>query len=165
MTCTVRPATADDIQFLDRALRQLYHHVQQTSVDPYLAQLDPGFEAGFAPWFERMLDNADCQILLAVQARMPVGFIVGVLVAPFVRASRIKTIGQIELCWVQPAQRRTGIARALLAELEAWFRSRDVAYIDLQYLLGNTEAEQAWQHLGYRPYRVSARKRLDTDGT
>lgn len=39
-----------------------------------------------------------------------------------------------------------------------WFKQKSIGFVDVQYLLGNMEAENTWQNLGYEPYRVMARK-------
>lgn len=58
-------------------------------------------------------------------------------------------IGHIAFVYVVPAHRRGGIARALVAELDEWLRSRQVASIELQVLDGNTTGIAFWRSLGY----------------
>jgi GNAT superfamily N-acetyltransferase len=56
------------------------------------------------------------------------------------------------LRWVEPNFRKKGIARRLCSEIEKWFGGAGEKYIELQYLVGNDEAEMSWAKLGYQPY-------------
>lgn len=53
-----------------------------------------------------------------------------------------------------------GLVSKLVDEIEGWFRERSIQYVDVQYLLGNIDAEATWERLGYQAYRVIARKML-----
>ena len=64
------------------------------------------------------------------------------------------------MCWVDHSHRKKGISRRLCEDLECWFKSKELQYADLYYLVGNIEAENSWERLGYKPYRVTSRKEL-----
>jgi aminoglycoside 6'-N-acetyltransferase I len=49
----------------------------------------------------------------------------------------------LEGIWVEPAHRRRGVARALLAAAETWARERGLAHLGSDALLGN-EASHSW---------------------
>jgi len=57
---------------------------------------------------------------------------------------------------VAPGARRRGVATALMAELEARFRSLGCIRMNLLVTRDNPEAEPFWQHLGWRKMDVSA---------
>lgn len=156
----IRSAQRGDMTYLLDGMKSLIKHVQKTSQDPYVCNLDQDYERDIEFWFQNLLTSESACILIAQRDRQPAGFIVGVLAEPFVKSSAIKMIGQIELCWVEPAFRRQRVAARLVAELERWFDKTGVEYCDVQYLLGNQEAEATWSRLGYRPYRATGRKRL-----
>jgi hypothetical protein len=51
--------------------------------------------------------NSDSGIIyIAEEHDISVGFVLGNITAPFLKASAIKSIGQIELCWVEPNFRK-----------------------------------------------------------
>lgn len=156
----IRKAREDDIQQLVESMKKLVSHVQETSQDPYVVNIVNGHEKEYAPWFQGAVKSDSDAIYIAEVNNTAVGFVFGNITTPFLKASTIKNIGQIELCWVEPEYREKGISRMLCSEIEQWFRGLDVKYIDLQYLIGNTEAERSWVKLGYQPYRISSRKEL-----
>lgn len=156
----ITAATEGDITILARWMGSLIAHVQNASNDPYIMHLESGYEDEFSSWFRQLLRAPETRVLVARCGQVKVGFIVGTLTRPFMKASTIKRIGQIELCWVEPAHRRRAVGTDLVRALEAWFRCMDVKYVDIQYMLSNVEAERSWSSLGYKPYRVFSRKQL-----
>lgn len=157
----IRRATQDDVPQLVQWMERLVAHVQERSNDPYVVNVEEGYEIEFSPWFIKIIQSDSAAVFVAEEDGCNgVGFVVGTITAPFLKASAIKRIGQIDLCWVEPTHRKKGIARQLCSQAESWFKDRDIKYIDLQYLVGYTEAEKSWINLGYRPYRISARKEI-----
>ena len=55
------------------------------------------------------------------------------------------------MCWAEPDTRDKGIAKALLLEIEKWFKEKGIIYVDLNFITGNREAEQTWDRLGFKP--------------
>ena len=159
----IRKATQNDIPQLVEWMKRLVAHVQTSSGDPYVVNVEDGYENNFADWFTELIQSDAAVIFVAVEDEGNAGFIAGTLTAPFLTASTIKRIGQIDLCWVEPAKRRKGIARKLCLQVERWFNERGIKYVDIQYLVGNSEAEKSWFNLGYKPYRIFSRKELRTD--
>lgn len=156
----IRSAESGDLAYLLAGMKSLIEHVQKTSQDPYVCNLDHDYQQGIEFWFQNLLTSELACILIAQRDQQSTGFIVGVLGEPFVKSSAIKMIGKIEICWVEPVFRQQGIASQLVAELERWFVKAGAEYCDVQYLLGNIEAEAAWSRLGYQAYRVTGRKHL-----
>ena len=156
----VRSAAKNDVPKLVEWMGKLVSHVRVSSADPYVWNLQEGHEKHYQPWFEKAIDSADIAIYVAEHNHAPVGFVLGIITAPFIKSSVIRNIGQIELCWVDALYRKQGIAADLVRELENWFKQKNIVYVDLQYLMGNMEAELTWKQLGYLPYRVTARKRI-----
>jgi GNAT superfamily N-acetyltransferase len=156
----IRKAIESDTPQLVEWMKKLIAHAQETSNDPYVINLTKGYETESASWFLNAISSNLCIIFIAEERGVPAGFIAGTTTAPFLMASTIKIIGQIELCWVEPTIRKRGIARKLCLQIEQWFGDVGVKYIDLQYLIGNTEAEISWVKLGYRPYRITSRKEI-----
>ena len=156
----IRIATKNDVPTLVEWMLNLVLHVQVSSSDPYVLALEEGYENKFAPWFIKTMDSENSVVYMAEDNNIPVGFVFGKITEPFMSLSKIKAIGQIELCWVETRYRKQGIATKLVRELESWFKKKNIEYVDLQYLVGNVEAENSWVHLGYKPYRIAARKKI-----
>ena len=64
------------------------------------------------------------------------------------------------MCWVEPDYRNRGVARALVSAIEDWCDGSGLKHIELNFIVGNTEAEAVWERLGYRPFRITSRKTL-----
>lgn len=91
----------------------------------------------------------------------PAGYVLVRLERPFIVESPIREIGHISQVYVVPTERRRGIATALVAAAEAMFRERGISWAQLSYQPSNRAAEASWTALGFAPFRVYARKRLD----
>jgi ribosomal protein S18 acetylase RimI-like enzyme len=66
---------------------------------------------------------------------------------------------------VDPARRRRGVGRALMAEAERLLRAEGCPKINLQVRAGNTEAIEFYRSLGFAADEVvSFGKRLEQDG-
>lgn len=156
----IRTAKESDIPLLIDSMRQLIAHVQATTKDTYMVDISlPDIEK-LTDMFEQELDDSNIKILLSEHDDNYAGFIYGKITSPFVPTLTIKHVGLIEMCWVETAYRHKGIARKLSQGIEAWFKEKNIKYVDLNYLVGNSEAEASWDKLGYKPFRVNARKEL-----
>jgi GNAT superfamily N-acetyltransferase len=156
----IRTANNNDIPALIDSLYQLIAHVQTSSKDVYMADIEkPGAEE-LQSLFAQALDDDNSQVLVVEDDATYAGFILGRITTPFIPLTTIKNIGLIEMCWVETAHRNKGKARQLSQSIEAWFKEKHIKYVDLHYLVGNAEAELSWSKLGYAPFRVTARKEL-----
>ncbi len=156
----IREATKKDIPLLLRWLESLISHTQTSTGDPYINNLEPDYDKVHEAFFVDAIKNSEGQIYIFEEEGIQKGFIYGALTKPFLEASSIKSIGQINLCWVDEKYRKQGIASELVKSIEKWFKSKDIEYIDLHYLVGNFEAEASWEKMGYLPYRVVSRKKV-----
>ncbi len=62
--------------------------------------------------------------------------------------------GVIESCWVEEPSWRQGIGRQLVASAERWLRDQGAQRLRLGVAARNEEAQEFWQKLGFRPYRL-----------
>lgn len=60
-------------------------------------------------------------------------------------------VGHITHVHVLPDQRRSGIARALVASLDEWFQAKQVSGTEIHIVVGNEQARAFWSVLGYAP--------------
>jgi GNAT superfamily N-acetyltransferase len=156
----IRRASKADVIVLSQWVQKLLTHVRESSSDIYVRDLDEDSEEKAKKKLEKRMDSGDGVILVAENGGIPIGFIMGEIATPFIAESRIKRIGYISACWVEPEERRKGVGRDLLQAIENWFRKKDIRYVDLHFLIGNTEAERAWARMGFKPYRVATRKTI-----
>lgn len=159
---TIEIANNDDKPYLQKAMVRLLEHVRDSSQDEYLLRLDRDYAEESEQWISKILESETSTTYLAKHNGVPVGYIVGSITRPFIQHCSIKSIGLIEHCWVEQECRMAGVATKLVAKLESWLKENSIQYVDVQYLLGNIEAEASWEKLGYKPYRVISRKALST---
>lgn len=155
---SVVTATKSHKPYLIQAMAHLLEHVRDTSQDAYLLRLTDDYISESAKWLEDRYQSELSSILIAEENGNPIGYVIGTVTKPFLQRCAIQEIGLIEHCWVEKECRMKGVANKLVKAIEAWFKQRSIHYIDVQYLLGNLEAEGTWENLGYKPYRVIARK-------
>ena len=67
-------------------------------------------------------------------------------------------VGSITHVYVDDDARRAGIGKALVNQLENWFRIKKVHSIELQVITGNPAAKEFWENLGYRQELLQYRK-------
>jgi GNAT superfamily N-acetyltransferase len=155
---TIKPAKHNDKPYLIKAMACLLEHVQDSSQDEYLVRLTDDYIKDSEQWLEKILISDESHIYVAKDDDVPVAYIIGTITQPFIKQSTIEKIGLIEHCWVEKKYRMNGLALKLVKIIEDWFKANSIQYIDVQYLLGNVEAELTWEKLGYKPYRVISRK-------
>lgn len=159
---TVRAATEDDIAFLSDAYRHLVDHIRCRTRDPYFMQLESGYVQGLSQWFGKLIKHERVLVLVGCSgSETRVGFLIGVIGPCSLSLSRIKHVGEIIACWVEPSDRREGIASALVEQAEKWFASKGMRYVEIDYMVGNSEADAFWNQTEYKPCRVSSRKCLN----
>ena len=157
----IREVKAQDVPILLKWLELLICHTQRSTDDPYIINLKPGYEEAHRPFILDAIKSDKGKVFLFEDEGVKKGFIYGAVTTPFLAASSIEKIGQINFCWVDEAYRNQGVASALVRKIEAYFKEQGIEYVDLHYMLGNIEAEVSWQKMGYSPYRVASRKRLE----
>lgn len=157
---TIDAGTHDDTPYLHQAMAALLAHVRDTSQDAYLLRLTDRYIEDSERWLGEIMSSDESMVLVAKWDGIAIGYAIGSITRPFIERCEIEAIGLIEHCWVEPAHRTRGVASELVDALECWFREQSIEFADVQYLLGNNEAEATWTRLGYRPYRFIARKRL-----
>jgi ribosomal protein S18 acetylase RimI-like enzyme len=73
-------------------------------------------------------------------------------------------VGHVTLVYLRPEARRQGLGKALLRELNAYFRAAGVEHVTLGVDLSNEEGLAVWRRLGFVEYQrelVSGLDRLD----
>lgn len=156
----IREADKNDLEALAQSMVNLVRYSQKKLKDPYIDDIDTDHQRAVLPWFKEALNNPEAIVYIAEMDGNVVGFTVGKLARPFVVSTTISQIGHIEVCWVDPHHRGTGLSRLLITKLESWFKSHGIEYVDIYYLESNEEAKQVWSRLGFEPFRVACRKKI-----
>lgn len=157
----VRKAVPQDLKYLSKTVKNLVEHTRLTSRDIYFLELDQGYDQGFDQFVSGFMDDSASLCLIAEAADGFAGSLIAKETAPFLPFSKIKRAGEIVMCWVEPGLRNRGVASALVSEAEYWFTENGIRHIELNFIVGNTEAEAVWERLGYKPFRITSRKTLD----
>lgn len=158
----IREALPTDISHLSKSVKDLVEHTRLTSRDTYFLDLVQGYEHGFDSWVSDLIQETTTLVLIAEIDNIPAGSIIAKETAPFLPFSTVKRVGEIIMCWVEPDVRKKGVAGTLVLAVEKWCRERGLEHIELNFIVGNTEAEAVWERLGYKPFRITSRKTLGT---
>ena len=132
-----------------------------TSCDLYFIDVDQDYELGFDDWLTGLTNESTMLALIAEIDANPAGSIIANESAPVLPFSKVKRVGEIIMCWVEPDVRKKSVAGALVSVVESWCSERGLEHIELNYIVGNNEAEAVWERLGYKPFRITSRKTLD----
>jgi ribosomal protein S18 acetylase RimI-like enzyme len=154
---SIRPATSLDLPAIADLHLAVAAELRQLAPAGYGAPLESMPGAGeVAGKFRDMLDDSDAVLLVAEEdgaiAAVGSGWVErhgdDLIPAPFF------TVEYVE---VAAAHRGKGLAKQLMAALEAAAKARGVSHIDLLVWVGNTGAMQLYEQFGYTPleYRMS----------
>lgn len=158
---SVHPATSADVDQLVEMFLMLTEHVSQISGDIYLTTIGPSDPGTHRTAFAESVESKNSVVLIAKSHKQPIGFLNGYLTRPFTPSISIQRIGYIENCYVKEPARSLGVGTRLLTAAEAWFKHQAVDYIDLHYMAKNAAAAHAWARMGFEPYRIAARKKIE----
>ena len=122
---------------------RVFARVRLRALTDSLGESDPQFqqEAAFtaAQWRRRLRDHAQFAVLIGDQ---PVGLIGAQL-------ENAETVYLYSL-WLDPAARRQGLARPLVAAAVDWARDRQVRTVTLRVAADNDVARGVYESLGFR---------------
>jgi ribosomal protein S18 acetylase RimI-like enzyme len=121
------------------------------------AVLDPAFgvrrdergEAEAREIVRRLLRDPDAALLLREQGA---GRALGLAIVRIARAPGVALEderAEISDLWVDPAERRRGIGRALVDASLAWLRERGVGRVSVRVAVANAEGQAFWRALGF----------------
>ncbi len=159
-TITVRPVAPQDQNALA--------HLWQTLVD-YHTQLDerlPHTANGAATRYaERLLwrvkHGSSTRAYVAELDGQVVGYVLGSVLDLHPDLFEQREAGFIADLFVLPAYRRRGIARRLVATINAWFAEQGMHIVEWSVAAANVEGLHFWEALGGQPIMVQMRATLD----
>lgn len=152
-TLTIRPATADDIDFI----RELYVDVEENGA-PHWRHDGPSPYTD--SWIEQVIDQKpdDQAILVAVDStgsRLGYTWVLSLL-----EFDTVIPHGHIAGVGVAASARSQGVGAALVAAGECWCRSKGLGEVTLHCYIGNEGAHRLYQRLGFENEWYHMRKGL-----
>lgn len=145
----IRPATPDDVPGvlpMVRALCDLHERA-----DPARFRVVPDVIERYARWLpERALDVRSVFLVAQRDDATLAGFTVGTI-EPSVPIFWVPECGWIHDLWVEPGDRRHGVARALTDASVERFRSMGVEQVRLHTGTFNDRARALFEGAGFRP--------------
>lgn len=136
----IRPATPSDLDRLAPLLHALWPHASLAEHARDLAPLLSGRGPSTLPMTHLVAESPDGQLI---------GFAEVALRSHADGCDPAHPVGYLEGWYVDPAHRRRGIGRALLAAAEAWARSHGCHEMASDALIDNAVSQQAHAGLGF----------------
>ncbi|MCL4338757.1 GNAT family N-acetyltransferase [Patescibacteria group bacterium] len=157
----IRPATAEDTPHIVKLGRQLLELHTVFDFDYY--QLEPDFDVQFAQWVHQQLSTPYQFIFVSEEENggQPVisGFISGFMKALY-PWFKTKNVGHISYLIINPAYRKKGVGKSLENMANAWFKEKNVRYVELYVEEKNPIGKRAWESYGYMPFKKFLRKMI-----
>jgi GNAT superfamily N-acetyltransferase len=130
----IRPATADDLPLV----RELWQEFNAEIPDEPWREDDLAEDLA---WLEQAIH--DEVVLLADEDGLAVA------------RRRGERLGFLEVVYVRPAARRSGLASELIREAAARLREAGAEMVELEVLASNTEARAIYERWGFRPVELT----------
>jgi ribosomal protein S18 acetylase RimI-like enzyme len=154
----IRKATIADKAGIVKMRIALQQHLEQSNPDIW--QITKAGRQKLIQDVTNMLSEEQSLVLVAEDNNTILGFANGRITHRTEYSP--PTVGFITMIFVNENYRRRGIGTQLIYELCHFFESAKIHNISVRYVLGNTEAEAFWQHLGFKPIIHTARNNLET---
>ncbi|HEX4512278.1 MAG TPA: GNAT family N-acetyltransferase [Polyangiaceae bacterium] len=159
---TVRSAAAgdfDDLGVMAGALVR-YHH----DLDAKRFMIVDGIEAGYARFLESSSRDPKALVLVALRGERRVGYVYARLEPRDWNALR-DAAGELHDIFVVAAERRTGVASALLEETKARFTALGAPRVILSTAVQNEAAQRLFSRHGFRQTMIEMTAELSDGGS
>jgi len=152
----MRQATEHELDFLADCYVKIACHMKSGEQDFYIARLPEAPDDAVRNHVGSYIGREDALTVLEESGGKPIACLMASIGAASFSASRVGKSGHIAVCWVEPEHRRSGVAAKLVQAAEDWFRIKEIAVVELSYMVKNELAATSWNKLGYQPFRVFA---------
>jgi GNAT superfamily N-acetyltransferase len=149
---TIREAKPTDRDELLRMRHALQRHDEASN--PRIWHVTEEGKKHLDATVDEMLSDEDGIAVVAEENGKPIGFAWGHVAHRTDYAPR--TVGFFRLIYLEEGHRRRGTGTRMVREICRYFGERGVEEANLNYILGNREAEGFWSGLGFEPVRASA---------
>jgi len=145
---TIRPGTAEDISaVLPLVAKTIAFHEE---MDEARFGAVPDAHGRYEGWMQRLIEGDGGAFLVAEHDGQVVGFILGQVQEEY-KMYRTGRYGMIHDLWIEPDQRRRGIARELVLAALDRFRQAGIEQVRLDTSARNTAAQKLFASCGFRP--------------
>ncbi len=154
----IREATRDDGDAIGEMWLELvaYHRNLDADLPPAAA----GGEHRYVRNILSRLGDPLTKVLIAEYEGRAVGYVLGLIVDLMPDMFAQEPSGFLADIYVEADYRRSGIGRALVEHLRAWFAEHGVASFDWHVAARNPEGEAFWRAVGGKPMMVRMRARV-----
>lgn len=154
----IRRATGDDREAVGQLWLELMTH--HAGLDPDAFSLADDALAQWHEIFEARMADENSLLLVAEAEGQVVGFIKGSVREeyPVLAGGSYGYLGETS---VTARYQRQGVGRRLYEALAAWFRERGISEVRLQVSSYNPVSDAFWRAMGFSPYLMHMRSRLD----
>lgn len=154
----IRPAETGDIPELIKLGKNLLDN--HATWDREYYTLEEDFDLSFGNWLKDQMTYPNQFILVATdEEKVIMGFISGFIKALF-PWFKTKSVGHISYLVVDPSYRQKNIGGQLEAEAIAWFKSKNVPYVEVYVDEQNSIGRIAWDKYGFLPFKKFLRKKI-----
>ena len=155
----IRELTIFDIEKVAELYNELAYYVQSETSDPYFDFKQLSIDE-ISSYLKGTLYKENFKTYVVEYENSIIGFISGEIVSCFLPISTTRKIGYINGCYINEHHRKQGLTKTLLNHLVEFFKKSRIKYVELHYIVGNSEAEKAWTSLGFSTFRIQMRKTL-----
>lgn len=152
----VRRASSDDLQAIVGLWRGLarYHGPKSTYFE-----LAPGAERKFASYVRKSMKRKDVAVFVAQKNSKLVGYLIA-KIKEEKPVFKLRKRGIITDTFVEKGYRRQGVGRKLAEKALAWFRNRNLQFVELSVHVKNISGKIAWKRMGFEEHMTVMRKKL-----
>lgn len=152
----VRRASSDDLQAIASLWMGLarYHEPKSSYFE-----LAPGAERKFASYVRRLMKRKDVAVFVAQKNSGLVGYLIA-KIKEEKPVFKLRKRGHITDLFVEKDYRRQGIGRKLVKEALAWFRSRNLQFVEISVYVKNISGKIAWKRMGFKEHMILLRRKL-----
>ncbi len=154
----IRRAEPEDVGELTGLFLEL--HAAMAKLNPEFNELSGEGTDCFREQALRGIDDRGGDFILVADAGGKIVGLVSCETKERLNAFKIKRIGYITDLFVAPEFRKTGVAKALVAEAEKEFGKRKLGHAFLKALSNNPDALKTYQSLGFEEYKKEMKKKL-----
>jgi len=156
----VRLVRVDDAEVIARMWEALVSYHRE--LDPDLPPAAPNGARRYARRIVDRLADPFTRALIAEIDGQPVGYILGVVADFTPEIFDQEPSGFLADIYVDEQHRRSGVGKALVDQLAAWFVSRGLAYFEWHVAARNPAGVAFWQAVGGRSVMIRMRADLDS---
>lgn len=124
--------------------------------------LKPDVDEKLKEWISALIANDSALFIIAEdESGQAYGCVLGLIQLAPNDFIDMTMHGIIQMVWVEPETRRTGLAAQLVEHMESTFKNLQIPYCEISYSITNDEARGFWQSVGYAPISQTCRKFLN----